>query len=60
MLIVDLGRLEREGRVRLRAEPGPDDPIWSGMDFRWAEPVRIELEAQQVRRGARARRTFLD
>ena len=50
MLIVDLGRLEREGRVRLRAEPGPDDPIWSGMDFRWAEPVRIELEAQQVLR----------
>ena len=50
MLIVDLGRLEREGRVRLREEIGPDDAIWSDLGFRFTEPVRLELEAQQVLR----------
>jgi uncharacterized protein len=50
MLIVDLGRLEREGRVRLRAEIGPDDPIWGGLEFRFAGPVRVDLEAQQALR----------
>ena len=48
MLIVDLGRLEREGRVRIRQDIGPDDPIWGDMDVRFAEPVHVDLEAQQV------------
>ena len=48
MLIVDLGRLEREGRIRLRQDIGADDPIWNGLEFRFAEPVHVDLEAQQV------------
>ena len=50
MLIVDLGRLEREGRVRVRKDIGPDDPIWTDLEFRFAEPVQVDLEAQQVLR----------
>ena len=50
MLIVDLGRLEREGRVRVRKDIEPDDPIWSDLEFRFSEPVRVDLEAQQVLR----------
>lgn len=50
MLIVDLGRLEREGRVRIREDIGPDNPIWADLDFRFAGPVHVELEAQQVLR----------
>ena len=46
MLIVDLGRLEREGRVRIRQDIDPDSVIWSGMDIRFAEPVHVDLEAQ--------------
>jgi uncharacterized protein len=48
MLIVDLGRLEREGRFRLRQDVGPDDPMWNGLEFRFAEPVHVDLEAQRV------------
>ena len=48
MLIVDLGRLAREGRVRIQQDLGPDDPLWSGLQFRFAEPVHVELEAQGV------------
>ena len=50
MLIVDLGRLEREGRVRLRENLEPGDPIWQGLDFRFSGPVHLDLEAQQVLR----------
>ena len=46
MLIVDLGRLAREGRVRVREDVAPDDAIWSGLEFRFAAPVSIDLEAQ--------------
>ena len=48
MLIVDLGRLEREGRVRIRESIAPDDPIWNDLGFRFAEPVQVDLEAQKV------------
>ena len=48
MLIVDLGRLEREGRVRIRETVDPGDPIWNDLGFRFAEPVSIDLEAQKV------------
>ena len=50
MLIVDLGRLGREGRVRIRKDVDPDDPIWSGLDFRFAGPAHVDLEAQAVAR----------
>ena len=48
MLIVDLGRLAREGRLRLERDVAPDDALWQGLDFRFAEPVRIHMEAQLV------------
>lgn len=46
MLIVDLGRLAREGRLRVRQDIAPDDPIWSGLEFRFSGPVQVDLEAQ--------------
>ncbi|HUF12180.1 MAG TPA: DUF177 domain-containing protein [Longimicrobiales bacterium] len=48
MLIVDLGRLAREGRVRLRQDIAPDDPMWSGLNFTFAGPTHVDLEAQRV------------
>lgn len=48
MLIVDLGRLGRERRLRLEKVIGPEDPLWNGLDFRFAGPLRVELEAQTV------------
>ena len=48
MLIVDLGRLEREGRVRIRETIDPDDPIWHDLGFRFTTPVAVDLEARQV------------
>ena len=48
MLIVDLGRLAREGRLRLERDVAPDDALWQGLDFRFAEPVRVHMEAQLV------------
>ncbi len=50
MLIVDLGRLEREGRVRIQQDIEADDAIWSDLDFRFTGPVHVDLEAQQVLR----------
>lgn len=48
MLIVDLGRLAREGRLRLEQDLGPDDPMWGGLDFRFSRPAHVRLEAQSV------------
>ena len=45
MLIVDLGRLAREGRLRLEQDIEPDDPIWNGLEFRLSSPVHVRLEA---------------
>ena len=50
MLIVDLGRLAREGRVPLRQDIAPDDPMWSGLNFRLEGPAHVDLEAQSVLR----------
>ncbi len=48
MLKVDLGRLERQRRLRLEAEVDPDDPIWAGTGIDLARPLDVRLEAQQV------------
>lgn len=45
MLIVDLGRLPREGRLRLEQDIEPDDPIWNGLEFRLSSPVHVRLDA---------------
>lgn len=51
MLTVDLGRLARDGRVRIDVDVPPDAELWQGLDFRFAEPVRVRLEAQDVGTG---------
>jgi uncharacterized protein len=48
MLTVDLGRLAREGRLRLEQDISPDDPLWNGLDVRFAGPVRVQVEAQRA------------
>lgn len=48
MLQVDLGRLERQRRVRVEAEVAPDDPIWAGTGLDLARPLDVRLEAQQA------------
>lgn len=48
MLIVDLGRLSREGRLRLEQDVAPDHALWAGLDFRFSGPVRVRMEAQMV------------
>lgn len=50
MLKVDLGRLERQRRLRLEAELAADDPIWAGTGIDLARPLAVRLEAQQVGR----------
>lgn len=50
MLIVDLARLAREGRLRLDGEVAPDDALWHGLDFGFAAPVRVSMEAQPAGR----------
>ncbi len=50
MLKVDLGRLERQRRLRLDAELAADDPIWAGTGIDLARPLAVRLEAQQAGR----------
>jgi uncharacterized protein len=48
MLLVDLSRLEREGRARIDADLAADDPFWSGTDLMPRSPLAVRLEAQQA------------
>ncbi len=58
MLKVDLGRLERQHRLRLDAELAADDPIWAGTGIDLARPLAVRLEAQQVGRDVVVRGRF--
>ena len=51
MLTVDLGRLARDGRTRIEADVPADAELWNGLDFEFASPVRLRLEAQRVGAG---------
>jgi uncharacterized protein len=48
MLLVDLNRLEREGRARIDTDLDPEDPFWQGLDVRPHGPLAVRLEAQQA------------
>jgi uncharacterized protein len=48
MLKVDLGHLARQHRVRIDADVPVDDPLWSTLSWRFAEPVALHLEVQQA------------
>ena len=48
MLTVDLGRLARDGRVRVDADLPPDAEDLNALEFEFAEPVRVRMLAQRV------------
>jgi uncharacterized protein len=48
MLTLDLGRLEKEGRVQLQQEVPVDDPLLAGSGARLRSPLRVALEAQRA------------
>ena len=48
MLKVDLGILARKHRIRIDAEVPADDPLWSSLPWRFAEPVQLHLDVQQA------------
>lgn len=48
MLVVDLNRLEREGRARIEADISRDAELWEGSDLTPTRPLEVRLEAQQV------------
>lgn len=48
MLVVNLARVEREGRARVDAEIPPDDAFWKDLDVEPSAPLTVRLEAQQA------------
>lgn len=51
MLSLDLGRLAREGSVRVEARLAPDAPLWHESGVSWAGPVEVELVASHAGTG---------
>jgi uncharacterized protein len=48
MLLVDLNRLERDGRAWIETDLGPEDAFWDGLEVRPHGPLAVRLEAQQA------------
>jgi uncharacterized protein len=48
MLLVDLNRLQREGRARIDAEVDPRDRFWEETGLVPRSPLSVSLEAQQA------------
>jgi uncharacterized protein len=48
MLKADLGLLAREHRIRIEEELAPDHELWDGTGIRFAGPVSLRLELQEV------------
>jgi uncharacterized protein len=48
MLQLDLGRLERNHKVRVDEAVPPDDPMWAGSGLTLSRPLDVHLEAQQA------------
>lgn len=51
MLMLDLPRLEREGRLSVEADVPSDDPLWQGSDLRFEGPVSVRLDAHEAGSG---------
>lgn len=47
MLKVDLGHVERKGRIRIDADISADDPAWHDVGVRLAGPVEVRLDVQK-------------
>ncbi|MGD2068545.1 MAG: DUF177 domain-containing protein [Gemmatimonadota bacterium] len=45
MLTIDIGRLEREGTLRVSAAVPPEDALWEGTDLTFAGPVEVDVVA---------------
>jgi uncharacterized protein len=48
MLLVDLNRLQREGRTRVDADVSPTDGFWDGTGVTPHSRLEVRLEAQQA------------
>ncbi len=48
MLTVDLGRLQRVGKLEIEGQADPDDPALADLDIRLATPLQVRLEAHQA------------
>jgi uncharacterized protein len=48
MLLVDLNRLQREGRARIDADVPPEASFWSELGLTPRSPLEVRLEAQQA------------
>src|ERR1041385_8394097 len=48
MLKVDLGRLERQRRLRIDEQVPADDPLWQNTNLQLVGPLDVALEAQQA------------
>jgi uncharacterized protein len=48
MLKVDLGQLERKGRIRIDVDVAADDSVWDDLTVRLAGPVEVTLDVQKT------------
>jgi len=48
MLTVDLGRLQRAGKLEVEGLLVPDDPALADLEARLTEPLQVRLEAHQA------------
>lgn len=48
MLKVDLGQLDRKGRIRIDADVPAEDPVWESAGIRLAGPVEVRLDVQKT------------
>lgn len=51
MLRLDLARLDREGTLQVDARVPADDPLWHGLEVKFAGPVSIRLMASHAGSG---------
>jgi uncharacterized protein len=48
MLKVDPGLLAHQHRIKIEGVVAADDPMWSGMPWRFASPVELSLDVQEA------------
>jgi uncharacterized protein len=48
MLKVDLGQLDRKGRIRIDADVPANEPVWNNAGIRLAGPVAVRLDVRRT------------